>query len=216
MTVSRETKAPSVSRETLAATSGVEVSRETFDRLATYVDLLIAESERQNLIAATSVPDVWTRHIADSLQLASLAPVAKSWLDIGSGPGLPGLVLAIATGASTLLVEPRRLRTAFLERVVATLDLRDVRIVTATLAAVKPAQFDAITARAVASLDKLLMMTRPFSHPNTVLVLPKGRSAAEEVETARRTWQGRFEIVPSRTDASAGIVVARDVRRRGN
>jgi len=205
-----------VSRETLAATTGVDVSRETFDRLATYVDLLIAENERQNLIAANSVPDVWTRHIADSLQLASLAPTAKSWLDIGSGPGLPGLVLAIATGASTLLVEPRRLRTSFLERVVATLDLRDVRIVTATLAAVKPAQFDAITARAVASLDKLLMMTRPCSHPNTGLVRPKGRSAAEEVETARRTWQGRFEIVPSRTDASAGIVVARDVRRRGN
>jgi 16S rRNA (guanine527-N7)-methyltransferase len=204
-----------VSRETLSEISGVDVSRETFDTLTAYVDLLIAENDQQNLIAKTSIPDIWTRHIADSLQLAALAPQAKSWLDIGTGPGLPGLVIAIATGAPTLLVEPRRLRTAFLERVVETLAMRDVRVVTASLAAVKPAQFDAITARAVASLDKLLAMTRPFSHPNTVLVLPKGRSAAEEVETAQQTWQGRFEIIPSRTDASAGIVVARDMRRRG-
>ena len=95
------------------------------------------------------------------------------------------------------------------------LDLRDVAIITASLANVPPRHVDAITARAVASLDRLLDMTRPFCHPGTVLVFPKGKSAAEEVETARRTWQGRFEIVPSRTDANAGIVVARDVRRRG-
>lgn len=213
MTVSRETRAVDVSRETLSDISGVVVSRETFDKLAIYVDLLLAENEHQNLIAKVTIPDIWTRHVADSLQLAAQAPDAKSWLDVGSGPGLPGLVLAIATGVPTLLVEPRRLRTAFLERVVATLHMRDVRVATAMLAAVKSEPFDAITARAVASLDKLLAMTRPFSHPGTILVLPKGKSAAEEVETARRTWQGRFEIVPSRTDASAGIVVARDVRR---
>lgn len=216
MTVSRETAFANVSRETLLELSGVDVSRETLDRLHDYTDLLLDENDRQNLIAKASVPDLWSRHIADSLQLAALAPQAKSWLDIGTGPGLPGLVIAIATGRPTLLVEPRRLRTAFVERVVESLHLRDVRVVTAMLAAVKPAQFDAITARAVAPLDKLLAMTRPFSHPNTILVFPKGRSAAEEVATAGRTWQGRFEIVPSRTDATAGIVVARDVRRRGN
>jgi 16S rRNA (guanine527-N7)-methyltransferase len=204
-----------VSRETLAEISGVPVSRETFDKLSTYVDLLIAENDQQNLIAKTSIPEIWTRHIADSLQLIGHAPDAKSWLDIGSGPGLPGLVIAIATGMPTLLVEPRRLRTAFLDRVVETLAMRDVRVVTAMLASVKPQPVDAITARAVASLDKLFAMTRPFSHPGTILVLPKGKSAAEEVETARQTWQGTIEIVPSRTDANAGIVVARDVRRRG-
>lgn len=216
MTVSRETEVIDVSRETLSQLSGIDVSRETFDELAVYVDLLVAENEAQNLIAKASVADLWTRHIADSLQLIASASDAKSWLDVGSGPGLPGLVIAIATGAPTLLVEPRRLRTAFLDRVVTTLGLRDVRIETAMLASVSPQPFGAITARAVASLDKLLAMTRPFSHSGTILVLPKGKSAAEEVETARRTWQGRFEIVPSRTDASAGIVVARDVRRRGS
>jgi 16S rRNA (guanine527-N7)-methyltransferase len=216
MTVSRETGVEIVSRETLAELSGVDVSRETFDQLVCYVDLLLAENDQQNLIAKASVPDIWTRHIADSLQLMSVAPGAKSWLDIGTGPGLPGLVIAIASHAQTLLVEPRRLRTAFLEAVVDALALDNVDVETAMLGSVKPRSFDAITARAVASLDKLLAMTRPFSHPGTVLVFPKGKSAAEEVETARRTWQGRFEIVPSRTDASAGIVVARDVRRRGN
>ncbi len=205
-----------VSRETLSMTAGMNVSRETYECLSIYVDLLLAENERQNLIAKTSVPDIWTRHIADSLQLAALAPAAKSWLDIGTGPGLPGLVIAIATRAPMLLVEPRRLRTVFLERVIETLHLRDVRVIAATLSHVKPAPFDAITARAVAPLDKLFAMTRAFSHVETVLVFPKGRSAAEEVASAQRTWQGRFEIIPSRTDASAGIVVARDVRRRGS
>lgn len=204
-----------VSRETLATASGVAVSRETFDRLATYVDLLLAENEVQNLISKSSAADIWTRHIADSLQLMALAPEAQNWLDIGTGPGLPGMVIAIATGAPSLLVEPRPRRTAFLERVVEALALSEIRIITDTIAAVPPEPMDAITARAVASLDKLLAMTRPFSHHATTLILPKGKSAAEEVETARRTWQGRFEIVPSRTDANAGIVVARDVRRRG-
>jgi 16S rRNA (guanine527-N7)-methyltransferase len=204
-----------VSRETLADISGVDVSRETFEQLETYVELLLAANQTQNLIAQATAPDIWTRHIADSLQLVRLAPKAQSWLDIGSGAGLPGIVIAIATAAPTLLVESRRLRTTFLEHVAATLQLRDVSVVTASLANVTPARFDAITARAVASLDRLFDMTQLFSHPSTVLVFPKGKSAAEEVESVRRTWQGRLDIISSRTDANAGIVVARDVRRRG-
>ena len=204
-----------VSRETLEAIVGISVSRETIDKLNAFVALLLAENEKQNLIAKPSIPDIWNRHVADSLQLAAFAPDARSWLDIGSGPGLPGMVLAIATGLPTLLVEPRRLRTAFLERAAALLDVRNVSVKTAGLASITPQPFDAITARAVASLDKLCAMTRPFSHAGTVLVLPKGRSATEEVASARQTWQGRFDIVPSRTDASAGIVIARGLRRRG-
>ena len=204
-----------VSRETLAMMSGVDVSRETFERLNRYVDLLLIENDQQNLISKNSIPEIWSRHIADSLQLVALAPHADSWLDIGTGAGLPGMVIAIVTGVDTLLVEPRRLRTDFLARVAADLALANVRIVTASLANVAPEPFAAITARAVAPLDRLIAMTRDFSRFGTSLILPKGRSAAEEVETARRTWQGRFEIVPSRTDANAGIVVAQDVRRRG-
>ena len=205
----------SVSRETFSELSGADVSCETFDRLTRYVDLLTAENETQNLIAKGSIPDLWSRHIADSLQLVALVPGARSWLDIGTGAGLPGLVIAIATGVPTLLVEPRRLRTNFLSHVVGVLDLRNVRIVTASLANVEPEPCDAITARAVGSLNALLAMSLPFANRETRWILPKGRSAGEEVATARQTWQGHFEIVPSRTDASAGIVVARDVRRRG-
>ncbi|CAM3074755.1 16S rRNA (guanine(527)-N(7))-methyltransferase RsmG [Sphingomonas antarctica] len=204
-----------VSRETLSELSGVDVSRETFAQLQIFVDLLIAESERQNLIAKTSIPDIWTRHIADSLQLVTHAPQARSWLDIGSGAGLPGIPIAILTNVFVLLVDTRRLRTTFLEAVAKKLVLDQVSVATASIANVAARPFDAITARAVASLDRLLDMTQPFSHPGTILVFPKGKSAAEEVATAQRTWQGRFDIVPSRTDASAGIVVARDVRRRG-
>ena len=215
MSVSRETMAKSVSRETLIEQSGIYVPRETFALLSGFVDLLIRENRQQNLIAKSSVANIWVRHIADSMQLVPCAPRAMSWLDVGSGPGLPGIVISIASMVPTVLVEPRRLRTAFLEQVVATLGLRNVNVVTSSLAHVPPRPFDAITARAVAPLDRLLDMTLPFSHPDSVLVFPKGRSAAEELAAVRRTWHGHFEIIPSRTDADAGIVVARDVRRRG-
>ena len=204
-----------VSRETFSNLAGVDVSRETFDKLTTFVDLLLSENNKQNLISRTSVAHIWPRHIADSIQLVALAPQARSWLDIGSGPGLPGMVIAIATAARTLLVEPRRLRTAFLESAIAALGMDDVRVVTASIANVAPSPFDAITARAVAPLDRLIDLTQPFVHAGTILVFPKGRSAAEEVATARRTWQGHIDIIPSRTDTSAGIVVAKGLRRRG-
>lgn len=177
-----------------------------------YVELLRAEAARQNLIARSTLNDVWHRHILDSLQLLPLAPVAGLWLDVGSGAGLPGLVVAIARRAPTILLEPRARRAAFLQQTCDTLGLDHVRVVAVRAEALAPAGVSIISARAVAPLPALFAMARRHAAPDCVWLLPKGRSAAEELATARRTWQGDFTLIPSETDPEASIVMARDVR----
>jgi 16S rRNA (guanine527-N7)-methyltransferase len=189
------------------------VSRETGDKLQAYVALLLEENERQNLISRSTTIEVWTRHVEDSLQLLEHGPADASWLDVGSGAGLPGIVLAIAGVKSITLVEPRRLRTAFLERCREVLGLSGVTIVTGKAEQLSD-KYDVITARAVASLDKLFTIGEPLISPNGQWVLPKGRSAEMELVEARATWQGEFRLVPSRTDPEARILVAQGVRRR--
>jgi 16S rRNA (guanine527-N7)-methyltransferase len=189
------------------------VSRETLVALEQYVALLLDENDRQNLISRASAETIWSRHIEDSLQLLDHAPANARWLDIGSGPGLPGIVLAIAGVREITLVEPRRLRTDFLERCKAKLNLAGVTVVTGK-AEQLAGSFDVITARAVASLDRLFAIGQPLLSPQGQWVLPKGRSAEKELEEARATWQGTFELEPSRTDPDARILVARGVRRR--
>jgi len=109
---------------------GHAVSRETAEKLDGYAALLLEENARQNLISKSSVSDLWSRHIVDSLQLLDHAPANARWLDIGSGPGLPGMVLAIAGVREITLVEPRRLRTDFLERCCSALQLTNVKVIT--------------------------------------------------------------------------------------
>jgi 16S rRNA (guanine527-N7)-methyltransferase len=190
------------------------VSRETDRKIASFVNLLLAENQEQNLISKGSADAVDIRHVADSAQLLRHAPADARWLDIGSGPGLPGMVLAILGVRAITLVEPRKLRTDFLHRCKDGLALSNVEIVTGKLDQVE-GKFDVITARAVASLDRLFAMALPLSTPRSRWVLPKGRSAAKELEEARRTWQGDFRLEPSITDPDARIVVAERVRRRG-
>lgn len=191
----------------------MSVSRETSDKLDAFTDLLLNENGRQNLISRRSESEIRTRHIDDSLQLLDYAPADASWLDIGSGPGLPGLVLAIAGVRHITLVEPRRLRTEFLEHCRETLGLQNVTVMTGKVENVA-GQFDVVTARAVATLDKLFAMASPLIAPTGRWVLPKGRSAEKELADARTTWQGDFELKPSRTDPEARILVAQRVRRR--
>lgn len=197
----------------LAAAAGRPVSRETLEKLNAYLAMLTEESRRQNLIAASTLGALWDRHILDSAQLLRFEPSPQAaWLDIGSGAGLPGIVLAcLATGHVTM-VEPRRLRAEFLHRVVESLDLR-ARIVCAKVERVE-GSFDVITARAVASLARLLEISHHLSTRKTIWVLPKGRSAADELAEAKRTWQGVFHVEPSVTDDDSWIVVATEVRGR--
>ena len=192
----------------------LDVSRETLARLAAFVTLLAAENERQNLVAPASLPNVWSRHIVDSAQLLPLAGRRNGpWLDLGTGAGFPGLIVAALRGGPVTLVESRRLRVDFLRRAAACLGA-EVEIIGASLERVPPRPFEVISARAFAPLPRLLELAHPFSTEKTLWLLPKGRSAQSELEAVRDAWQGDFRLEPSRTDADAGIIVATGVRRR--
>jgi len=193
-----------------------DVSRETLDRLNRYVALLLEENERQNLIGRSTLDQVWQRHVLDSAQLVRFAPRPdSSWLDIGSGAGLPGLVVAILTEGPVALVEPRRLRVEFLQRAANALGLGERVAVYAARAERITGTFDVITARAVASLDDLLRISLHLSTDKSVWLFPKGKSAQSELAEARRSWQGDFRLEPSVTSSEAAILVASKVRRKG-
>jgi 16S rRNA (guanine527-N7)-methyltransferase len=187
------------------------VPRET--RLAAFVDLLREEAGKQNLIAPSTLDQVWARHIVDSAQLLAHAPDDGVWLDIGSGAGLPGLVVALLRDAPVELVEPRKLRTDFLSRVVAELNLTGVTVHTDKIERTK-GHATVISARAVAQLSDLFRIARHRSTSSTVWVLPKGRNAQSEVEEARRNWHGSFHVERSITAPDSLIVVAKGVRPR--
>jgi 16S rRNA (guanine527-N7)-methyltransferase len=199
--------------ETLAAAAGRPVSRETYERLELYAARLRTESARQNLVSAASLHQLWNRHILDSAQLVRFEPhTGASWVDIGSGAGLPGVVLACLVDGPLTLVEPRRLRAEFLRSVVEELGL-DATVESGKVERVT-GRFDVITGRAVASLSRFLHLCDHLSTGNTVWVLPKGRGAQSELEEARRSWQGVFHVEQSITEADARIVVAMGVRAK--
>ena len=176
--------------------------------------MLRAESVRQNLVSASTLDDLWERHLLDSAQLVRYEPrPGASWADIGSGAGLPGLVIACLVEGPVTLIEPRRLRAEFLHKVVESLGLN------ATVATSKAERarghYEVITARAVAALDSLLRISQHLSTGKTVWALPKGRSAHNELVEAERSWQGVFHVKQSVTDPDSHIVVATGVRARG-
>ena len=189
------------------------VSRETLRKLEAFVLLLRDANERQNLISSASGDQIWSRHILDSAQLVRFEPFERaSWLDIGSGGGLPGIVIACLVDGPVTLAEPRRLRAEFLNDAIRALNLRaavearKVERITGT--------FDAITARAVAPLDRLLEISQHLSTRKTVWALPKGRSAQSELADAQRSWQGTFHVERSVTDPESFILVGTGVRAR--
>lgn len=186
-----------------------DVSRET--RLAAFVGLLRDEATRQNLVSPSTLEQIWARHIVDSAQLLQHVDPGGLWLDIGSGAGLPGIVLAILRDDPVELVEPRKLRTAFLQHCVGTLGLINVTIHTAKVERTK-GRASVITARAVGTLDTLFRIARHRSDRSTLWVLPKGRNAQSEVEDAQLWWQGSFHVEPSVTAPDSLIIVAKEVR----
>jgi 16S rRNA (guanine527-N7)-methyltransferase len=194
----------------------LNVSRETLDKIADFAGMVEAEQKNQNLISVATTPHFWTRHIVDSAQLLCHVGDARGpWLDIGSGAGLPGLVIAIIAQAPITLVEPRPLRAAFLCRVADALHLNTVTVVAAPLSRLSPSVFGVVTARAVAPLPKLVAMTIPFTDLSTVWVLPKGKSARAELESLPTTWQGQWTTQASVTDPESQILIGRGIRTKG-
>ena len=188
------------------------------DLIDHYVALLTVEADQQNLIAASTIGSVWARHIVDSAQLVPLVSTRRegAWVDIGSGAGLPGLVVAVLTERPIHLIEPRRLRVEFLAHCIAELGLeRRVQVHMAksqNVALQQPAAV--ISARAVAALPQLIAGAIHLADADTLWVLPKGERARSEVADAKRTWQGMFHVKHSLVDPVSGIVVASQIARR--
>ena len=181
------------------------VSRET--QLAKFVELLIEGNTQQNLIARSSVPHIWSRHIVDSAQLLLLAN-SGLWIDIGSGAGLPGLVIAaLQPERSVTLVDSRRLRTEWLARVAALMGLSNVEVVLARVEDLPDRRWAVISARAFAPLDRLLDVAWRFSTPDTLWLLPKGAKAQHELDALGAEWNRMFHVEQSLTDPAAGIIV---------
>ena len=199
--------------EQLANVARRDVSRETLGRLEAYADLLRDEATRQNLISARTIDTLWARHILDSAQLVQFEPHAgASWIDIGSGAGLPGVVVACLVRGPVTLVEPRRLRTEFLRHVIEALDLTDRVEVRQENVERTAGTFDVISARAVTNLSNLLEISQHLSTGKTVWALPKGKGALRELAEAKRAWQGVFHVERSATDDDSYIIVGTGVR----
>jgi 16S rRNA (guanine527-N7)-methyltransferase len=191
------------------------VSRETLERLQAYEALLRQWQATINLVAPSTLTALWERHFADSAQLLALAPADPlNWLDLGSGAGFPGLVLAIMLaerkGAKVSLVESDQRKAAFLAEVArktgAPVDILCKRIETAATQAKLP-PFDVVTARALAPLPRLLSLAMPYFSPKTTGVFPKGREAEAEIEAAREGFGFDVALAPSLTDAHGRILV---------
>ena len=201
------------------------VSRETLARLKTFVALLTEWNARHNLVSAKSLEDVWHRHVWDSAQLIRFVPdAATSLVDLGSGAGFPGIVLATMlrerAGFRAALYESTAKKCRFLEEAAARLEL-NVEVRNARMEEAKHEPFDLVTARACASLAKLLGYARPFQGSRTMNLLLKGQSVESELTEARTSWRMKLERHESLTDPSGVILEIRDLahvanRRRRN
>lgn len=187
------------------------VSHETLTRLEDYVSLLTQWQRRINLVSQHTLNDIWTRHILDSAQLVRLKPQARRWVDIGSGGGLPGLVIACflaeSEGGSITLVESNAKKAAFLRHVAHELALpakvHAARIETALPTLDVP---EVISARALASLTDLLGYTNLLLKKGAVGLFPKGRDYQAELTDAAKSWHFRTVLHPSMTDGAARII----------
>jgi 16S rRNA (guanine527-N7)-methyltransferase len=191
------------------------VSRETLARLDRFVATLIDWQQRINLIAPSTETKIWTRHIADSLQLLALAPDARIWADLGSGAGFPGLAIACALadmpGSRVHLVESVGKKAAFLRQAVtATGGAATVHAIRAEdFIVAAPEPIDVVTARALAPLPKLLALAYPLLKKGALGLFPKGQDVEAELTEAAKCWKIRASLTPSRTDPKARIVTVR-------
>lgn len=179
-------------------------------KLATLVGALAQANEVQNLVAAATLDRVWLRHIADSAQLLDhVSRETGPWVDLGSGAGFPGLVIAtMRPDRAVFLIESRRLRIQWLETMVMTLDLANCRVVGQDLRRVETFSADVISARAFAPLPRLVEFSARFSTNGTEWVLPKGRSAAQDIAQMPKSLQPRFHVKQSVTEKDAKIITA--------
>lgn len=187
------------------------------ERLERLIGLLAEENDRQNLVAANSLPIVWQRHIVDSAQLLPHVPreTDATWLDLGTGAGFPGLVIAaLRPDTEVVMIESRARRVEWLERARLALGLARARVVGSRLELVETRPFQVISARAFAPLVRLLDLSARFSTKDTLFLLPKGRSAQQELSELAG-WNHMFHVEQSLTDPDAGVIIGHLLGKKG-
>jgi 16S rRNA (guanine527-N7)-methyltransferase len=212
--------ASAIATDKASALALTPVSRETEARLDCYLDLLTEWQAKTNLVAPSTLPQLWTRHVADSLQLLSLAPTAKVWIDLGSGGGFPGVVLACALAdtlsATVHLVERNAKKAAF---------LREALRVTGAPGVVHLSEIghtvdrfagsvDCVTARALAPLHQLIGFAEPLVQNGAKALFLKGQDVEAELTEATRYWNIEPKLTPSRTGGQGWIVELDRIERR--
>lgn len=198
----------------------VSVSRETRDRLEVFVQLLAKWNKAINLVSKATLEDVWRRHIYDSIQIAEIPSNSGKWLDLGSGGGLPGLVVAAIAaertpGTHVTLVESDQRKCAFLAAAADAMNL-SVSIECRRIEESTGQTYDIISARALASLPELLEMALPYRHDKTICIFPKGAKADVEMKAAMKHWNITYDAVESVTDPSATIFRIQEYTRAPN
>ncbi|MCJ2187475.1 16S rRNA (guanine(527)-N(7))-methyltransferase RsmG [Novosphingobium beihaiensis] len=185
-----------------------ECDAAALERLELLCALLVEENQRQNLVSAASLDQVWLRHIVDSAQLLPHVPreTTDPWLDLGTGAGFPGLVIAaLRPECEVLMVESRKRRIEWLDRARIAMGLDRAQVIGQRLEMVETRQVSVISARAFAPLERLLALSARFSTSDTIWLLPKGRSAQQELDDLRK-WRHMFHVEQSLTDPQAGII----------
>ncbi|WP_340109832.1 16S rRNA (guanine(527)-N(7))-methyltransferase RsmG [Pikeienuella sp. HZG-20] len=203
--------------------AGLRVSRETFERFEVYAQLLARWNKKINLVSAATIKDLWTRHIVDCAQIERLAPSdAKTWVDLGSGAGLPGLLVAAirheaAQPIRMHLIDSDSRKAAFIAEAARAMGI-SVSIDTNRLGAheTNPQQretFDVVSARALAPLPRLLEYAEPFIGPSTICLFPKGKARESEIMAATQAFHMNMDEIPSITDGEGAILRIKELSR---
>jgi len=195
----------------------MDVSRETMERLSTFSDLVTKWTQRINLISSASTADIWTRHIVDSAQLFPLAGPFRHWLDVGSGGGFPGIVIAILAAekspvSKVTLVESDQRKATFLRTASREIGLA-ANVLTDRIESIPSLDADVFSARALGSLDSLLGHAHLHLTPGGIALLPKGRNANAEIAAAQANWAFELARCPSITDPEAAILRIKGIAR---
>lgn len=194
----------------------LDVSRETELKMLAFCEIVKKWTPVVNLIAKSTIPDIWRRHVIDSAQLFSLAPLhAGHWLDLGSGAGFPGLVVAIMAkefrpDLAITLVESDQRKSVFLAEAARIIGV-SVTIICARAESMPPQAADVVSARALTSLDGLCRHAKTHLNGDGVAIFPKGSNANSEIEAARKNWRFSLDLHASRTDPAASILLLRNI-----
>ena len=199
---------------------GRYVSRETFDKLRAYEALIQKWNPSINLVAKSTLTDVWNRHIIDSAQVyfAALGEKSSIWTDIGSGGGLPGVVIATLTQGedqqtNVTMVESDKRKSVFLRTAIRELGLSNAKVINERIEGAQISISDIVSARALAPLTDLFTLSQGFANQNTTLLFQKGKNWASEIEVAQNHWSFEYDAIKSETDRNAVILKIRGLSR---